>query len=65
MGRRAWEASGLAVLVSILLGFAQGGKARSKKPLRLLLSGWLDGQLEPCGCASAQSGGLDRRGFWL
>ncbi len=35
------------------------------KTLRLALSGWMDGQLEPCGCASAQSGGLDRRAWWL
>lgn len=35
------------------------------KPLRLLLSGMMDGHLEPCGCASAQAGGVDRRAFWL
>ncbi|PIE22629.1 MAG: hypothetical protein CSA62_11690 [Planctomycetota bacterium] len=34
-------------------------------PLRLMLSCYMDGHLEPCGCASAQSGGLDRRAFWL
>ena len=33
--------------------------------LRLAFSQWLEGHLEPCGCASAQSGGLDRRGYWL
>jgi hypothetical protein len=33
--------------------------------LRLVLSTYMDGHLEPCGCASAQSGGLDRRAFWL
>ena len=34
-------------------------------PLRLMLSTYMEGHLEPCGCASAQSGGLDRRAFWL
>ncbi len=40
-------------------------KQTQKPSFRLLLSGHLDGKLEPCGCASAQSGGLDRRAFWL
>lgn len=35
------------------------------KELRLLLSGMMDGHLEPCGCASAQAGGVDRRAFWI
>lgn len=38
---------------------------KDAKPLRLALSGMMDGHLEPCGCASAQAGGVDRRAFWL
>lgn len=38
---------------------------KDAKELRLLLSGMMDGHLEPCGCASAQSGGVDRRAFWI
>ena len=37
----------------------------SATPLRLVISGMMDGHLEPCGCASAQAGGGDRRAFWL
>ena len=33
--------------------------------LRIVLSGWMEGHMEPCGCASAHSGGLDRRSYWL
>lgn len=33
--------------------------------LRLAFTQWMEGHLEPCGCASAQSGGMDRRGYWL
>ncbi len=44
----------------------EGVEEPAKNPIfRLILSGHLDGKLEPCGCASAQSGGLDRRAFWL
>ncbi len=65
---------GMGTLAFVALPKAkQGGKEPGKAPstlpqrpdLRLLLSGHLDGKLEPCGCASAQSGGLDRRAFWL
>ena len=34
-------------------------------PVRLMLSGSLEGRLEPCGCASGQLGGLARRAFQL
>ncbi|MAE75886.1 MAG: hypothetical protein CMJ85_03330 [Planctomycetes bacterium] len=34
-------------------------------PLRLVLTGYMDGYMEPCGCASAQAGGLDRRALWF
>lgn len=33
--------------------------------IRLVLSGQLEGRLEPCGCASGQLGGLSRRVFHL
>lgn len=48
-------------------GSAARSPARSAagRRITLALSGWMDGQLEPCGCASAQSGGLDRRAWWL
>lgn len=36
-----------------------------RPPLRLVLTGYLDGRLEPCGCASAQAGGVDRRAWWF
>ncbi len=38
---------------------------KSDKELRIVFSSWMDGHLEPCGCSSAQAGGLDRRAFWL
>lgn len=40
-------------------------ESAGKSPLRIVLSTYMEGHLEPCGCASAQSGGLDRRAFWL
>ena len=42
-----------------------GAPLADAKELRLVLTGLLQGHLEPCGCASAQSGGVDRRAFWL
>ncbi len=34
-------------------------------PLRIVFSGLMQGHLEPCGCASAQAGGIDRRQWWF
>ncbi|MEY4672500.1 MAG: hypothetical protein RL148_284 [Planctomycetota bacterium] len=46
---------------------AQGTKqvATVAGPVRIMLSGSLEGRLEPCGCASGQLGGLARRAFQL
>ncbi len=41
------------------------GQPQRSRLLRLAFTQWMEGHLEPCGCASAQSGGLDRRGYWL
>jgi hypothetical protein len=66
---------GLGTLAFASLGVLKNQETQAHKPgqtpskqapsFRLILSGHLDGKLEPCGCASAQSGGLDRRAFWL
>ncbi|MEZ5987918.1 MAG: cytochrome c family protein [Planctomycetota bacterium] len=54
-----------ALTLPLVCGKTPAPQDGGPAPLRLVLSGWMEGHLEPCGCASAQSGGLDRRGYWL
>lgn len=44
---------------------AQDPQTPATPRVRLCLSGFMDGHLEPCGCASGQLGGLARRAFFL
>ncbi|MFY9342607.1 MAG: cytochrome c family protein [Planctomycetota bacterium] len=72
---KLWFLFGIATLVATLAQCGDGKAAQDPGPggkppaqvrppadaVRLLLSGAMLGRLEPCGCASGQSGGLARR----
>ncbi len=53
----------LFAVFPLLIAFAQDPSEGPR--LRLVVSGQLEGRLEPCGCASGQLGGLARRMFHL
>lgn len=57
--------AGLAILMAQCWRLDPAPSPGGQEPVRLCLSGELEGRIEPCGCAMGQLGGLARRAFYL